>query len=267
MFRGRPSNNDRAGPNTRCQVRLTPLPILRLFPLYPPSSARLWTRMTLDASTHTRPNKQKCLKYGHFTYECKNARPYVPRPSRTSQLAEGGGPKERVGVSMPDDIASKAGVADKILKAKEEARKRLAAEEEKERRAIKKEKQREERRERARGKLEAKRRKRSYVLSDTSGLQVRCPSWGPPGEGGPELIDRPSSSESDSDSMSSSYSESDRPRRRYSSSPEPDRRDRAPRRRYSRYSSDDSPPRQRGPARNDKRSASPARRRSPPPRR
>ncbi|KAJ7175846.1 zinc knuckle-domain-containing protein [Mycena filopes] len=29
---------------------------------------------------------QKCLKNGHFTYECKNTRPYVSRPSRTQQL-------------------------------------------------------------------------------------------------------------------------------------------------------------------------------------
>ncbi|KAJ3763699.1 zinc knuckle-domain-containing protein [Lentinula raphanica] len=29
---------------------------------------------------------QKCLGRGHYTYECKNARPYVSRPSRTQQL-------------------------------------------------------------------------------------------------------------------------------------------------------------------------------------
>ena len=26
---------------------------------------------------------QKCLKPGHATFECKNARPYVPRPTRS----------------------------------------------------------------------------------------------------------------------------------------------------------------------------------------
>ncbi|KAF8914954.1 zinc knuckle-domain-containing protein, partial [Mucidula mucida] len=29
---------------------------------------------------------QKCLKTGHFTYQCKNAPVYVSRPSRTQQL-------------------------------------------------------------------------------------------------------------------------------------------------------------------------------------
>ncbi|TFK24994.1 hypothetical protein FA15DRAFT_591445 [Coprinopsis marcescibilis] len=29
---------------------------------------------------------QKCLERGHFTYQCKGARPYVSRPSRTKQL-------------------------------------------------------------------------------------------------------------------------------------------------------------------------------------
>ncbi|KAJ7863134.1 zinc knuckle-domain-containing protein [Mycena olivaceomarginata] len=29
---------------------------------------------------------QKCLKTGHFIYECKSERPYVSRPSRTQQL-------------------------------------------------------------------------------------------------------------------------------------------------------------------------------------
>ncbi|KAF8346531.1 zinc knuckle-domain-containing protein [Amanita rubescens] len=29
---------------------------------------------------------QKCLKSGHFIFECKSERPYVTRPSRTQQL-------------------------------------------------------------------------------------------------------------------------------------------------------------------------------------
>lgn len=28
---------------------------------------------------------QRCLKYGHWTYECKNEATYVYRPSRTMQ--------------------------------------------------------------------------------------------------------------------------------------------------------------------------------------
>ncbi len=29
---------------------------------------------------------QRCLKYGHWTYECKNEKTYVYRPSRTMQF-------------------------------------------------------------------------------------------------------------------------------------------------------------------------------------
>jgi len=36
-----------------------------------------------DAGTYT---CQKCLKKGHFTYECTGKRKYVYRPSRTKEL-------------------------------------------------------------------------------------------------------------------------------------------------------------------------------------
>ena len=70
-------------------------------------------------------------------------------------LSEGSGPKERTGTEVPDEfIKSGTGVADKILKAKEEARRRLKAEEDRERRksakaekAKTREKERQERRE------------------------------------------------------------------------------------------------------------------------
>lgn len=29
---------------------------------------------------------QKCLKHGHWTYECKNSQAYLYRPSRTTLL-------------------------------------------------------------------------------------------------------------------------------------------------------------------------------------
>ncbi|KII86851.1 hypothetical protein PLICRDRAFT_113730 [Plicaturopsis crispa FD-325 SS-3] len=56
---------------------------------------------------------QKCLKTGHYTYECKApARPYVSRPSRTQQLenprvlaklrAEG-----KPSVEVPEEFKSK----------------------------------------------------------------------------------------------------------------------------------------------------------------
>ncbi|KAL1406402.1 hypothetical protein Q8F55_008101 [Vanrija albida] len=67
---------------------------------------------------------QKCLKLGHHTYECKNPRPYVPRPSRTKQLASGAKARDTPSVVTPDEFKTGYGVglADKILKAKEAER-------------------------------------------------------------------------------------------------------------------------------------------------
>ncbi|KAL8343957.1 hypothetical protein RB601_004467 [Gaeumannomyces tritici] len=60
---------------------------------------------------------QKCLKRGHYSYECKAApqeRPYVPRPSRTQQLLN---PKLRPELTndAPDVLQKKTGVADAEL--------------------------------------------------------------------------------------------------------------------------------------------------------
>ena len=41
---------------------------------------------------------QKCYQPGHWTYECKNARVYVKRPTRTQQLLN---PKVRFPVQKP----------------------------------------------------------------------------------------------------------------------------------------------------------------------
>ncbi|KAI9465485.1 zinc knuckle-domain-containing protein [Lactarius psammicola] len=70
---------------------------------------------------------QKCLRTGHFTYECKSTRPYVSRPSRTAQLenprllaklkADG-----KPSVEVPEEFKNKTGTADKILEAKEKQR-------------------------------------------------------------------------------------------------------------------------------------------------
>ncbi|KAK3327825.1 zinc knuckle-domain-containing protein [Cercophora scortea] len=78
---------------------------------------------------------QKCLKRGHYSYECKAApqeRPYVPRPSRTQQLFN---PKllPKLANAVPDALQRKKGVADEELAKKEaeRARKRdLEAEDE-----------------------------------------------------------------------------------------------------------------------------------------
>ncbi|KAA8907844.1 zinc knuckle-domain-containing protein [Sphaerosporella brunnea] len=69
---------------------------------------------------------QKCLKLGHYSYECKattQERPYISRPSRTQQLFN---PKlqPKLTEAMPPADEARKGVADSILKAKEEDRSR-----------------------------------------------------------------------------------------------------------------------------------------------
>ncbi|KAJ1395296.1 Zinc finger, CCHC-type superfamily [Sesbania bispinosa] len=44
---------------------------------------------------------QKCFQSGHWTYECKNERVYISRPSRTQQLKN---PKLRVNVSVTYEL-------------------------------------------------------------------------------------------------------------------------------------------------------------------
>ncbi|XP_031096110.1 zinc finger CCHC domain-containing protein 10-like [Ipomoea triloba] len=46
---------------------------------------------------------QKCFQTGHWTYECKNERVYISRPSRTQQLKN---PKLRMKVSISYDLES-----------------------------------------------------------------------------------------------------------------------------------------------------------------
>ncbi|KAI1639976.1 zinc knuckle-domain-containing protein [Biscogniauxia mediterranea] len=65
---------------------------------------------------------QKCLKRGHYSYECKTSaqeRPYVARPSRTQQLLN---PKlvPKLTNDVPEALQKKKGVADELL-AKREA--------------------------------------------------------------------------------------------------------------------------------------------------
>ncbi|KAH8730258.1 zinc knuckle-domain-containing protein [Phaeosphaeriaceae sp. PMI808] len=67
---------------------------------------------------------QKCLKRGHYSYECKASaqeRPYASRPSRTQQLLN---PKlkPKLTTEVPDDLLRKKGLADEILKKKEDER-------------------------------------------------------------------------------------------------------------------------------------------------
>ncbi|KAH8666412.1 zinc knuckle-domain-containing protein [Xylariales sp. PMI_506] len=60
---------------------------------------------------------QKCLKTGHYSYECKASvqdRPYIPRPSRTQQLQN---PKlvPKLTEAAPPELQKKKGVADEQL--------------------------------------------------------------------------------------------------------------------------------------------------------
>ncbi|KAI9573705.1 zinc knuckle-domain-containing protein [Boletus coccyginus] len=75
---------------------------------------------------------QKCLKTGHFIYECKSERPYVSRPSRTEMLdnpkvlaklkADG-----KPSVEVPEEFKKKSGTANLILEAKEKEREKQKA--------------------------------------------------------------------------------------------------------------------------------------------
>ncbi|KAL4868142.1 zinc knuckle-domain-containing protein [Aspergillus spectabilis] len=67
---------------------------------------------------------QKCLKRGHYSYECKataQERPYLARPSRTQQLQN---PKLRpqLTTDVPDDGVRTKGTADALLAEREEER-------------------------------------------------------------------------------------------------------------------------------------------------
>ncbi|KAL4930086.1 zinc finger CCHC-type containing 10 [Aspergillus undulatus] len=67
---------------------------------------------------------QKCLKRGHYSYECKvtaQERPYLARPSRTQQLQN---PKLRpqLTTDVPDDAARTRATADALLAQREEER-------------------------------------------------------------------------------------------------------------------------------------------------
>ncbi|KAL6158464.1 hypothetical protein ACJQWK_03917 [Exserohilum turcicum] len=69
---------------------------------------------------------QKCLQRGHYSYECKapaQERPYKSRPSRTQQLLN---PKlqPKLTTDVPEDLVRKKGIADEILKKKDDDRKR-----------------------------------------------------------------------------------------------------------------------------------------------
>ncbi|GJN70838.1 hypothetical protein PLICBS_004898 [Purpureocillium lilacinum] len=77
-------------------------------------------------STPTNVLCQKCLKRGHYSYECKAStqeRPYVARPSRSQQLRN---PKlqPKLANTSLEPLEQKKGVADQELAKREAERER-----------------------------------------------------------------------------------------------------------------------------------------------
>ncbi|KAJ3116052.1 hypothetical protein HDU96_010518 [Phlyctochytrium bullatum] len=67
---------------------------------------------------------QRCYQFGHFTYECKNERVYLSRPSRSQMVSLP--PSRTLRPTNPDNLTpeQRKGLADKILKQKQAQRKR-----------------------------------------------------------------------------------------------------------------------------------------------
>ncbi|KAL7410431.1 hypothetical protein BDY24DRAFT_178256 [Mrakia frigida] len=80
-------------------------------PLPFPSVLSLSTSLTSSAYTHSAYSLlpvqriQKCLHTGHYTYECKNDRPYAARPTRTQQLVKPS-KREKPSVEVPEEFLS-----------------------------------------------------------------------------------------------------------------------------------------------------------------
>lgn len=81
----------------------------------------------------TKPGQcQKCLEFGHWTFDCKGSRPYTSRPSRTKQLEK---PIKIKRKSEPKigKLHPGKGLADKILEKRRETRNSdISSEDEKE---------------------------------------------------------------------------------------------------------------------------------------
>ncbi|KAI0108449.1 zinc knuckle-domain-containing protein [Daldinia grandis] len=218
-------------------------------------------------STPTSVQCQKCLKRGHYSYECKattQERPYVSRPSRTQQLLN---PKlvPKLASDTPNSLQKQKGVADEEL-AKREAE-----------RAKKRELEADESGD------ESPKRRRSASYDSVSSISTRRSASPPPlaqqsAAVHPDVPRRENSHgvRRDSYSSASDYNRRDSPNPRRSTrndSPSPSggvaRRSRSPVRDdspvRSHYDSRDEAPRQGSPN-NRRRRYSSSSSRSPPPR-
>ncbi|KAI2778446.1 zinc knuckle-domain-containing protein [Daldinia loculata] len=216
-------------------------------------------------STPTSVQCQKCLKRGHYSYECKattQERPYVSRPSRTQQLFN---PKlvPKLASDTPDALQKQKGVADEEL-AKREAE-----------RAKKRELEADESGD------ESPKRRRSASYDSVSSISTRRSASPPPRAQQPAAahpdVPRRENNHSvrrDSYSSASDYNQRDDPNPRRSAKNDsplggPARRSRSPTRddspARSHHDPKDEVPRQRSPNNRRRRySSSPSR--SPPPR-
>ncbi|KAG9061347.1 hypothetical protein KI688_007325 [Linnemannia hyalina] len=89
---------------------------------YGRQSGPRYSASTNSAKAPATQQCQKCLEFGHYTYECKAERAYKARPTRTQQLKK---PLKRVEVEVPEEFLPKReGLAAKILKDKEAERKK-----------------------------------------------------------------------------------------------------------------------------------------------
>ncbi|KAJ1292115.1 hypothetical protein BS78_02G367700 [Paspalum vaginatum] len=95
---------------------------------------------------------QKCFQHGHWTYECKNERVYMSRPSRTQQLKN---PKLKKSVPVSYQFENPD-----LIKEREEEQKLM------------KEQRKKERAERKKGKSKRKHRSPSDSDSNSSGASV-----------------------------------------------------------------------------------------------
>ncbi|KAI0387151.1 zinc knuckle-domain-containing protein [Hypomontagnella monticulosa] len=222
-------------------------------------------------STPANVQCQKCLKRGHYSYECKAStqeRPYVSRPSRTQQLFN---PKlvPKLTSDVPDTLQKQKGVADEEL-AKREAERAKKRELEEDGSGD-----------------ESPKRRRSASYDSVSSISTRrsaSPPWARQPVTDPvDVLRRESTSpppasyapRRDSYGSNGSYqrrypSDSPGPARNRSPSDRPSRRSRSPTRDrdispvHSRYSTRDEAPKQSSPrSRYRKYSSSPSQ--SPPP--
>ncbi|KAJ3191569.1 Ribonucleoside-diphosphate reductase large subunit, partial [Irineochytrium annulatum] len=109
------------------------------------AEAKARSEAALMCSIENRDACEMCSEFGHFTYQCKGARAYNSRPSRTQQLenpkkfgrpasellSRSSGSGAGSNAAIPQGVnADRRGLADKILKEKEKERKKRGRDEE-----------------------------------------------------------------------------------------------------------------------------------------